>query len=159
MVAATMVVPVVMGDDPTYEVTVTSPQSTTTAVTDANFGNVMLGETKTITGSLILTNIGGMDAAVKAKCNDNSSGGTGSDYGLIGLTDTNYIGGDNLKLGTSGNLVALKNDGTDAVIDNGAGPNKVPAGSSVYYDAALTVPGTQTPDSYSGLVTLTFSNA
>lgn len=107
-----------------------------------------------------MTNTGGGDAAVKAKCENQSSGASGNDYGLIGATDdANYIGGGNMSLGTYGNLVALNNDGTDATIDDGAGPNKVPAGSSVNYDATLAVPSGQTPDSYSGLVTLTFSNA
>ena len=160
MVAAATTVPMVMGDNPTYEVTVTSPQSTTTAINGASFGEVMQGTTNTITDSLTLTNTGGGDAAVKAKCENQSSGASGNDYGLIGTTDTaKYIGGGNMSLGTSGNLVALKNDGTDAVIDDGTGDNKVPAGLLVNYDATLAVPPGQTPDSYSGLVTLTFSNA
>ena len=168
MVAAAMVVPAVMGDDPSYEVTVISPQSTTTSVSDATFGDVMVGETETITGSLTLTNTGGCDAAVKAKCENQSAHGDPTQYGLIGTSDTFdtpvYIGGDNLRLGTTSNLVALTYDGIDATIDDGTGANKVPkqVGSvpgSVDYDAELTVPGGQTPDSYSGLVTLTFTNA
>ena len=159
MVAAAMAAPAVMGENPTYTVSVKSGQSTTTTVNGVGFEDVRQGTVETISDSLTLTNVGDWDAGVKAKCSNQSSGATGTDYGLIGTTATNYIGGDNLKLGTTGNLVALTNDGSDAIIDDGTGANKVPALNSVNYDAELTVLGSQTTDSYSGLVTITFTNA
>jgi len=166
MVAAAMAVPAVMGDDPIYTVTVASSQSTTTIVNGASFGTVMLGETKTITDSLTLTNTGGMDAAVKAKCENQSANGGLNEFGLIGETDASgtpvYIGGDNLRLGVS--IIPLNNDGTDATISTGKDGNKVPkqvggVPGTVNYNAALTVLPGKMPDLYSGLVTLTFSNA
>jgi hypothetical protein len=162
MVAA-MAAPAAMGDNPIYEVSVITGQSTTTFVNDANFGNVMRGSVNTIYNSLTLTNIGDWDAGVKAKCSDNSSAG-GDTYGLIGSTDTVgnpvYIGGGNLALGNvANNLVSLLNDGTDAIIDDGTGNTRVPAGGNIAYDARLNVPANQTVDLYYGLVTITFTNA
>ena len=163
MVAAAMAAPAVMGDNPTYIVTVKNGQSTTTTVINAGFGEVRQNTAETISSSLTLTNVGDWNAGVKAKCENQSLHGGATEYGLIGSTDTAsvavYIGGNKLKLGKTGSLEALRNDGADATIDDGSGPNKVPAGNSVNYDAELTVPGAQTVDSYSGLVTITFTNA
>lgn len=163
MVVAAMAAPAAMGVDPIYVVSVITGQCTTTLVNDANFGNVMRGSVNTIYNSLNLTNIGDWDAGVKAKCSDNSSAG-GDTYGLIGTNDTVgnpvYIGGGNLALGNgANNLVSLLNDGADAIIDDGTGNNTVPAGGNIAYDAQLNVPTNQTVDSYSGLVTITFTNA
>jgi hypothetical protein len=150
LMVAALAAPAVIADTASYSATVQSGQSTTTTTNSGAFGNIVKGNSKTLTSSLTLNNVGDVAATVNAKFTTFASG----TYGLT--NGTNVIGGSNFTLGKTGSLIALSNANTDTSLTPA---NNVPAAGSVNYDANLNVPGTQAAAAYSGTVQLTFANA
>lgn len=150
LMVAALAAPMVMADDDVeYTVSVVTSNIVVAQVNTA-FGELLAGASKELSPSLNLTNSGGAAADVDAKFTSTTA--TPSTYGLVSGTDV--IGGSNFQIGTDGNEVALNDAGSDIEL----GPyNQVPAGSSVDYDAILTVPGSQAVGSYTGNVRLTFT--
>jgi hypothetical protein len=166
MVVAAMAAPAAMGDEAAYTATVTGQQNTVITVGPTAFPPKLAGETTTISDSLTLTNSGNEDASVKAKfttdCDeggavtddfglDNNNAGAGSEC----IAASNFAMGDTI--GTPATMIALKNDGTDATISNGADANKVPKAvggtpGEIKYDVQLDIPAGQAADNYYGSV-------
>lgn len=151
MVAAAMAAPAAMGANPTYEATVLSGQNTVVTVLDHTFGNGKAGDTLNISDSLNLSNTGNDDATVAA----NITAHVGADYGLKSVWD-DIIPGDNLLLGTTGNLTALNKVLAVGGVALGVN-NKVPANDFVRYDARLNIPAGQNATAYSGTVEIILS--
>ena len=134
-------------------VTAAGPDVTVTIGTSGvDFASLEKGETKTLLDSLVLTNTGDADAKVEATFTQNASGV----YGLVTLPVMDkVIPAINLELGTTGNEVALDDAGADK--DLGV-LNYVPAeGGTKSYNAKLTIPDGQSPDTYTGLIAITIS--
>lgn len=154
LMMAALVAPVVMAAD--YTATVLAGQNTAVAVGEGGvaFGSILQGNSNTLTTSLVLTNSGGVAAAVSAAFTTLVS----PTYGLVdtATTPTLVIPASNFELGTTGNLVGLLDAGTSQALGTS---NNVLAATSVNYDARLTVPSTQAAGAYSGTVELAFANA
>jgi hypothetical protein len=147
LMVAALAAPIVMADDVEYTVSVVTSDMVVAPINTA-FGDLLAGASKELSSSLNLTNSGGAAADVDAKFTTNVSGL----YGLVSGTDV--IGAGNFSIGTDGNEDALNDAGSDTALGLN---NQVPAGSSVYYDAILTVPASQAVGSYTGNVRLTFT--
>ncbi|NQE44593.1 hypothetical protein C5S31_01050 [ANME-1 cluster archaeon GoMg2] len=161
MVAAAMVVPAVMGDDVEYSATVLAVQDTvicTNPALNGTFGDVLVGQSRSINPSFALKNTGGWDAIIEAAFNTNGTGAAIDIYGLVGTDATNVIPGTAVALkavGLIGAKTYLTTDGSDTVIP----PNLPDDGVCYNYDAHLDVPGSAVADTYTGNVVLSFSNA
>ena len=118
-----------------------------------DFGRLEKGESMPLSDSLVLTNTGSADAKVEAKFIP-SVGGV---HGLVNGDNSAVLPASNLELGTTGNKVALADNGDD--VDLGV-LNYVPASGGVRsYNAKLTIPGGQPADAYVGLIDITISAA
>ena len=147
LMVAALAAPIVMAEDVEYTASVVTSNIVVAQMNTA-FGDLLAGASNELSPSLNLTNSGGAAADVDAKFTTN----VGGLFGLVSGTDV--IGGSNFEIGTDGNEAALNDVGSDTAL----GPNnQVPAGSSVNYDAILTVPGSQAVGSYTGNVRLTFT--
>ena len=149
IVAAAMAAPAVMGANPTYKATVTSGQNTVVAVLNQTFGSGNAGDTLDISDSLNLSNTGNADANVAA----NITAHVDAAYGLKSVWD-DIIPGDNLLLGTTGNLTALNNEVGSVLLGTN---NTVPANDFVRYDARLNIPAGQNATAYNGTVEIILS--
>ena len=147
LMVAALAAPMVMADNVQYTVSVVTSDIVVTQM-DTAFGELLAGASNELSPSLNLTNSGGAAADVDAKFTTNVTGF----FGLV--SGANVIGASNFSIGTDGNETALNNAGTDTAL---GASNQIPAGSSVDYDAILTVPGSQAVGSYTGNVRLTFT--
>ena len=120
-----------------------------------DFAALQKGESKTLSNSLVLTNSGGATAKVEARFIPH----VGEVHGLVNanVPPDKVIPASNLKLGTTGNEVALDDTGAD--VDLGVANQVPPSRGVISYDAIQTIPGDQTADAYVGLVELTISAA
>jgi len=147
LMVVALAAPAVMADDTaTYSATVSGAANVvvTPGSDGTAFGDLLAGETETLTDSLILTNNGNAPAKVEAKFTT-----VDGDYGLTGLTSGNVIPGTKFKLGG----IALKaTDDQTEITASLAG-----SGGTVTYSAELDVPVGQAADVYDGNVLLTFT--
>ena len=118
-----------------------------------DFAALQKGESKTLSNSLVLTNSGGATAKVEARVIPH----VGEVHGLVNAGVSVVLPASNLKLGTTGNEVALADNGDD--VDLGVANQVPPSRGVISYDAIQTIPGDQTADAYVGLVELTISAA
>lgn len=147
LMVAALAAPIVMAGDVEYTASVVTSDIVVIPMNKA-FGDLLAGASKELSPSLNLTNNGGAAADVDAKFTTNVTGF----FGLVSGTDV--IGAGNFSIGTDGDETALNNAGSDTALGLN---NRVPAGSSVDYDAILTVPVSQAVGSYAGNVRLTFT--
>lgn len=139
-----------LADDVGYDATVVSGQNTFIQTSNGNFGTILVGESKTITGSVTLNNTGDVNATVDAKFSTNVS----SVYGLV--DGSNVLNATNFALNETSvtrTWTDLNNTGADVRIGK-ALPNSV----LTVLDARLSVPSAQPGGTYSGTVVLTFGN-
>jgi YVTN family beta-propeller protein len=129
-----------------YSATVTAAQNTVITASNGAFGSVSQGGATTISNTVTLANAGGEQANVEASFTTSSSGIFGLVYG------TSVIPASNVALGPTGSLVSLDNGGNPVQVAT------VPATGNANLDAKLVIPSTQAPGSYTGNITLTFSN-
>lgn len=137
-------------DNVGYDATVVSGQNTFIQTSNGNFGTILVGESKTITGSVTLNNTGDVNATVDAKFSTNVS----SVYGLV--DGSNVLNATNFALNETSvtrTWTDLNNTGADVRIGK-ALPNSV----LTVLDAKLLVPAAQPAGAYSGTVVLTFGN-
>ncbi len=138
-----------------FVVVVTAGPDVTVEIGDGSvdFAALEKGESSTLLDSLVLTNTGDATAKVEAKFIPF----VGEVHGLVNVPATDkVIPASNLELGTTGNEVALDDAGAD--VDLGA-VNYVPANGAKNYNAKLTIPAGQSPDTYAGVIDLTISAA
>jgi hypothetical protein len=129
-----------------YNATVLSGQNTFVQSVNGTFGTILVGNSKVIDLSIVLNNIGDLNATVDAKFSTNVSGL----YGLVNNTDV--IGASNFSLAKAGSSwVPLSNAGDDVRITSAQ------FGTQTNLNASLAVPNVP-GGAYTGTVLLTFGN-
>ena len=155
LMVVALAAPGVMGaNENTYTANVVASAVTVAPTGGLNFGDLLVGATKEIPGSLTLTNTGGAAADVSAKFTTSVVADT-APYGLV--SGSSVIDGTNFWIGT-GTGVQLASTYDDTELES---VNQVPANDGtndgvVVYNAILNVPDTA-EGSYSGNVLLTFT--
>jgi len=155
LMVVALAAPAVMGaPENTYTANVVASAVTVTPATGGlDFGDLLVGATEEITGSLTLTNTGGAAADVSAKFT--TSVADTQPYGLV--SSTNVIDGTNFFIGTgAGVQLASTDTNTPLGSDNQVPANDGTDDGEVVYNAILNVPDTAV-GSYNGNVLLTFT--
>jgi len=149
LVIAMVAVPSFAADNSSvgYNATVVSGQDTSVTTYSGAFGQILVGDNKTILDSVNLSNIGDFGATVDAKFTSYYL----TTFGLNATTSGIGAGNFSLKDNTSSTWIPLNNDGSDKL-----GITTVPASLSRSLDARLFVPTGTPAGAYNGTILLTF---